>query len=405
MIVWHRTPDWPAGRIAALACLLLAAMPISAAELTGRASLLGSAGWARSGDIGVDGPGSERITADQQSLRMMLDETGERGEWSLHVDTRRQHVDGMPPIAPLLPADRFRYRSLSHEWIDDRGAHTRTRVGYTVDRAFYRHRFGRFTLGAGRQPIDWGTGRFWQPMNVFGAFAPTDLDTDFKPGIDALVADWYPSPMSSLTVAWVLSPQHDPAEDSVAAYFRRQVGMQAEVLLLAGRVRGENVAGAALQGEVKGMGWRIEGVHHGTGQGDDGALSWIAGADYQLQDGTLLTAEWRDRGGSVIPGAPPTPDAIRADEDRRMLGLGASRDLTPLLHGSYTLLVNPLRDDGSRDFSWLHQLNLTWSLSNESDLLLSLLHAGGPGMDATGEPQSAFGHLPSTVTLRYRHYF
>ncbi|WP_372591630.1 hypothetical protein [Guyparkeria sp.] len=404
MTVWNPATDRGSGLVGCLACLLLAAAPISAAELTGRASLLGTAGWAGSGDLGATASGSERLTGDQQALRLMLDEAGEHGEWSLHVNTRRLHLDGMP-LPMQVPVDRFRYRSLAHDWIDDQGADSVTRAGYAVDRAFYRHRFDQLTVGIGRQPIDWGTGRFWQPMNVFGAFAPTDLDTDFKPGIDALVADWYPSPLSSLTVAWVLSPQHDPAEDSAAAYFRRQVGMQSELALLAGRVRGENVTGAALQGEVRGMGWRVEGVRHGIGQGEDGGLSWIAGVDYQLRDGTLLTAEWRDHGGTTIPSEPLTADTMRP-EDRRVLGLGASRDLTPLLQGGYTLLVSPLRGaDGSREFSWLHQLNLTWSMSNESDLLLSLLHADGRGLDATGHPRSAFGHLPTTVTLRYRHYF
>jgi len=38
-------------------------------------------------------------------------------------------------------------------------------------------------------------------------------------------------------------------------------------------------------------------------------------------------------------------------------------------------------------------------------LLLSVAIGTGKGLDASGNPRSEFGHLPPTMTLRWRCYF
>ena len=402
-------PIWPRA-VAGLVLALGLSPGAHAAELTARTAVLGTLAHPENGDLAA---GQDWPTADQQSLRLMLDDVTGFGDWSLHARVRRLHADGLP-LEPSGPADRFRYRPLTQEWIDRGDANHVTRLGYELDRAAYRWRHDDLALSVGRQPIDWGAGRFWQPLNVFGAFAPTDLDTDFKPGIDAAVLDWYPGPLSSFTLAYVLSPRDGSAEDSVAMHYRRQVGMSAAMALLAGRIRGEHALGASLEGELAGMGWRVEAAHQGGGDMRDDSLFWIAGIDYQLDDGTLLIAEWYDntRGAGHTGGLAaaadrePFADGRVPQLGRQVLGLGAEKDLTPLLRGGYTLLASPLRDnDGERRPSLLHQLNLTYSLGNESDLLLSLLLASGRGLDDDGRPRSEFGHVPASLTLRWRRYF
>jgi len=400
-------PIWPRAAAALLALALSPSLP--AADLTARTAVLGVVAHPQPGDTAED---RDWPTVDQQSLRLMLDDVTDHGDWSLHAKTRRLHTDGLPLDAGV-PADRFRYRPLAQDWIDRGGTNGATRVGYELDRSVYRWRHEDIALSVGRQPIDWGAGRFWQPLNVFGAFAPTDLDTDFKPGIDAAVLDWYPGPLSSLTLAYVLSPRDDPAEDSVALHYRRQLGAQS-LALLAGRVRGDDLVGASLEGELHGMGWRLEATRHGLGAEQDGHLFWIAGVDYQLEDGTLLIAEWYDNTGGTdrvdslpaVAASERFASGLQPQLGRQMLGLGAEKDLTPLLRGSYTLLAGPLRgDDGDRRISLLQQVNLTWSLGNESDLLVSLLVGTGDGQSPDGTVGSEFGGLPASLTLRWRHYF
>ncbi|MCL7745273.1 hypothetical protein LV476_10035 [Guyparkeria hydrothermalis] len=404
-------PTWLSlhGPFAGLA-LALSLSPAGAADLTARTAVLGTIAHPNSGDLAAD---QDWPNADQQSLRLMLDDVTEIGDWSLHVKTRRLHSNGLP-LDATATADRFRYRPLSQDWIDRGHPNDGTRVGYELDRAVYRWRHDDLAFSVGRQPIDWGAGRFWQPLNVFGAFTPTDLDTDFKPGIDAAVFDWYPGPLSALTLAYVLSPQDESTEDSVVLHYRRQLGNGMALATLAGRVREANVIGASLEGDLGGMGWRVEATRHGAGEDRDDYLFWVAGVDYQLDDGTLLIAEWYDNGAGAgqtdtLPGltaADGVTPGLVPHLGRQVLGVGAEKDLTPLLRGSYTLLASPLRtDQGDRQSSLLHQLNLTWSLSNESDLLVSLLFASGRGLADDGRPRSEFGHVPASLTVRWRHYF
>lgn len=212
--------------------ILTPLMDLSAADLTGRVSILGNVAWPEQRDIGD----AHRTTADQQSLRLMLDDYSDSTEWSLHLKTLRQHFNGLSSTVPTAP-QQFRRHSLAGEVLNETPDDSYTRLVYEFDRAVYRWRSEQTTLSLGRQAIDWGSGRFWQPLNVFGAFAPTDLDTDYKQGIDAASLQWYPSAFSSLTVAYVPGPADDNAgKDSAAAYYRGLISDRTELSLLAGRV-------------------------------------------------------------------------------------------------------------------------------------------------------------------------
>lgn len=398
----------------ALLLLLLPQQTLFAAEFTGRFAMLGTTAVAEEGDVGYRPAGGDALSADQQSVRLMFDEVLEQGAWSVHLQSARQHLSNFP-LAERHSSDLFRYRLGGGSWLDERGDDTDTTIDYALDRLLYRQRFEHYTLGLGRQPIDWGSGRFWQPLNVFGAFAPTDLDTDYKPGIDAVTVDVYPGAFSSLTGAYVLAPKENTElENSGALHYRRQAGELSELSLLAGSVVGNRVVGAAFESAWGGMGWRLEGVHYTLEQSDEKAFFWIAGVDYMFEDGTLITAEWYDnsRGATTeaelgaMAGDPLVAYGLQQQLGRHILGVSLQRDLTPLLNGGYTLLAGTLRDgDNRRHFSLLQQLNLTYSVSDESDLLFSLLYADGKGLNGADEPQSEFGHLPTSATLRLRFYF
>jgi len=397
--------------------LIVVLSPLSVAqstELTGRFSMLGLTAHADQGDIGFVDTNNDTLTADQQSLRLMLDGIHESSEWSLHIKTSRQHQN-TSSSTELHTSDLFRYGDFSTDWLNESGVNSSTRMGYEVDRISYQQRFDKLTLGIGRQPIDWGSGRFWQPLNVFGTFAPTDLDTDFKAGIDAAVIDWYPSDFSSLTAVYAFAPNNnDEIENSAAVYYRRQMSDQLEMALLAGQVIGNAVIGGSLEGEWKGMGWRIEGVHNDLDQINENTLFWIAGFDYQFENGTLLAAEWYNHNVGVNTESTLTNLIVNQQLEyglqqymgRRVLGVIASKEITPLLQGSYTMLISALNNTEDQSVSsFLHQLTAIYSVSNESDLLFSLLYGNGKGLNVSGIPQSEFGHIATSMTVRLRFYF
>ncbi|TQV78814.1 hypothetical protein FKG94_12390 [Exilibacterium tricleocarpae] len=398
--------------IAGLA-LALCIAPAGAIELTGRASLLGLVAKPAAGDSGFIEGESEYLTADQIGLRLMLDEIREHAEWSVHVRTTRQHFDGFPSAA-VHSSDLFRYQDLRDNWLDQRDDNGATRAGIELDHAYYKRQVDNFTFTLGRQPVDWGSGRLWQPLNLFGAFAPTDLDTDYKPGIDGVTLDWYPSPHASVTTAYIVSPQGDAAlEDSLATYYRRQVGEQSEIGLAAGSISGNQVVGGSFESAWRGIGWRIEGAHYDLEESDDKGLFYIAGIDYQFEEGTLLALEWYHNHFGVkeqMALADEITDPLVVFQlqpllGRRALGISVNNDITPLLRGTYLLLASSLKDmDNDHRRSFMHQVNFVYSVSDEADFLVSALWGTGDGLD-DGRLRSEFGHVPKSLTLRFRYYF
>lgn len=389
-------------------------LTLAAAELTGRFSMLGSTAQATQGDIGFITK-NNILSADQQSLRLMLDHAQDDAEWSLHLKTVRQHLSDIP-FSDRHSSDLFRWSKQSAYWINETEANNSTHLGYELDRAVYKHRFNNVTLALGRQPVDWGSGRFWQPLNIFGAFAPTDLDTDFKPGIDSIKLDWFPSSFSSLSTVYALAP-HDNVtlknKNSAGIYYKRQVATASELSLLAGSVIGNAVFGAAFESSWAGMGWRVEAMHSHLTTTDENSLFWIAGLDYQFENGTLLSAEWYEnsRGATNINMLGNLQSdtlvlyGLQQHLSKNILGLSISKEMTPLLNAAYTLLASPLKDGDQFNTSLLHQLNFTYSVSNESDLLFSLQVANGRGLNTVSKPQSEFGHLPVSLSVRLRFYF
>lgn len=398
----------------AILLLLLSAPAVQAVEFTGRFSMLGTTAVAEAGDFGYQPTGSNALSADQQTVRLMFDEAQSAGEWSMHLRTVRQHLNGFNTAA-VHSSDLFRYRDANVSLLDEQGADRATTLEMELDRFFYRQRFGRYTLGLGRQAIDWGSGRLWQPLNVFGAFAPTDLDTDYKPGIDSITVDAYPGAFSSLTGVYVLGPTSESEiEDSGAVHYRSQLGELSELTLVAGKVIGNQVVGTAFESALGGMGWRVEGLYYKLELSDERAFFWIAGIDYLFENGTSIILEWYDnsRGAlyenelGAMSSDPLVVYGLQQHLSRQVLGLSLQRDLTPLLKGGYTLLASALRNENDQShISLLHQLYATYSVSNESDLLMSVILANGKGLNSVDEPQSEFGHLANSASLRLRFYF
>lgn len=401
-----------ARRLLLFLLLFTSQAPLHAMELTGRLSMLGATSQAEKGDVGYTGD-EQLLLADQQSLRLMLDHSEQDAAWRLHVKAARLHLDGYP--AAFATSRLFRYDDLANAWLSEADQRSSTRIGHEIDRAVYERRFAHGAISIGRQAIDWGSGRLWQPLNLFGAFSPTDLDTDFKPGIDAVSGVWYPTHFSSFTVTHVWAPEDEAElENSAAVHYRSRIGAASEYSLVAGSVLGKRVAGGSFESVLGGMGWRIEGVRYEFDDRNGDAFYWIAGVDYQFDSGLLLVAEWYDnsRGAdteSSLAGAAEEPMVIyglQQQLSRHVLGVTLEKELTPLLHGGYTMLAAGVDDEaGETALSLLHQFNLSFSLGNESDLLLSVLLASGKGLDNAGRPRSEFGHTPPGITLRFRYYF
>jgi len=154
---------------------------------------------------------------------------------------------------------------------------------------------------------------------------------------------------------------------------------------------------------------RLEAVYsHLTEQNED-TLFWVGGFDYQLNEKTTLLFEVYDNSHgatsykelTTLRTDPLVTYGLQPQLSRHMAGVGITRELTPLWQAGYTLLGSFLTDS----MSFLHQLNLTYSVSNESDLLVSAVMTNGATMNSAEEIQSEFGAVPNSLTARLRFYF
>lgn len=369
---------------------------------------------AGAGDFGRTNAGNDTHLADEESLRIQLRGTGP--EWlEYQADYLLVRRDPDPLFQAALGNSGNIFRRF--DWRDSidlpegtpstplnsQGAY----LYHELDRAWVRIGAGSAEIEVGRQPITWGAGRIWQPTDLFVSFAPLAMDTEYKPGIDAVQLHYYPTDLSSMTLAYVLGPKElGWAGDSAIMRYRGPLGEESEMTLLAGAIREEDLAGGSLESAGLGMGWRIEGVAFRRPKAIGSEANVIAGADYQLDDGGQLLGElyynslgatYEDELRGVLLSTRYRQGRIK-QLSRFVLGTGYSNDFAGLWNGSYLLFVSALKDNnGSRPLSLLHQLLLTYSISSDAEAAFSLLTGSGRGEKGTFSPRSEFGHMPATL--------
>jgi hypothetical protein len=78
--------------------------------------------------------------------------------------------------------------------------HSRVAIRNRIDWAYVRGTFGGLSVTLGRQPVTLGRGQLWTPEDLLVPFSPLQLDTEYKPGIDAARVDFTLSDRSTLLV-------------------------------------------------------------------------------------------------------------------------------------------------------------------------------------------------------------
>jgi len=391
-------------------------------RFTGSVRLIDVTTRAQPGDLGYLHDGNDTAETSLAALRLQLE--GQPLDWlgyELHyVNLKRA---GTPAHLGGEAAGAQRYRFQSLRWELERPeprpgdpAAPQTLVWYhELDRAALRVRGGAWQATLGRQPITWGAGRFWQPTDLFAAFAPTELEREYKPGIDALLLEAFPARFAALALAYVASPRGGELDDSAVARWRTAVGAVSEATAVAGTVQEEALAGGSFESVWGEAGWRVEGIAFRPRDDAAGTATFaIAGVDHQFANGLLLLAElYHHSLGAARAEELPQVAARTAFREGRMPHLSRTvaallleHELTGLLRGSYALFAAPLRTEGGATrTSTLHQGTLTYSIGNNAEAMFSLLLGRGQGLDAFGRPRSEFGHLPDTLFAKLQFYF
>ncbi|MFW5878901.1 MAG: hypothetical protein ACOCVR_03695 [Myxococcota bacterium] len=279
------------------------------------------------------------------------------------------------------------------------------------DRASVMLRLPRFHLTLGRQPITFGRAYFFTPLDLVAPFAPTAVDREYKPGIDALRADYFFGIAGQVTFV----AAYAGSWESEGMIFSGRAGTTLggwDLALFGAAVRRDTVVGLESSGAIGPVAVRAEGSLTFPSGDEDPFVRVVAGADHLMLAGRLqLSGEIYHQSLGV---SDPAELLIMALHPRVRRGeiwtLGrwyaAARtdyELTPLLHLGAFAVAN------LEDPSLLLGPSLSWSVA-DSAAVTAGAHIGLGERPETGgppllQPQSELGFYPTTFYASIQAYF
>jgi hypothetical protein len=265
---------------------------------------------------------------------------------------------------------------------------------HTVDRLYFRYGPQSGEVVLGRQGITWGTGRIWNPTDLFNPINPVDYARTEKPGTDALSLKVYLGAFSGVNL--VVQPQ-DRGEDWNSGYRLTLHAGEYDFSLMGGYFDRRVVAGGDFAGNLFEAGTRGEGIiSMDPGPGDSAFVKFILGIDQQLTSRLYGLIEYHFNGEGK---------ARRQDYDIARLMAGRIINLGRhfvFIEADY--LVHPLwnlslsLDQSLTDGSGFAGFLLTYSASGSADIALGAQRTFGGDL-------TEFWYYPSSLYLRGTLYF
>lgn len=286
-----------------------------------------------------------------------------------------------------------------------------------VDRLLLSLKIPHLDLAIGRQPTSFGVGRFFAPLDLVNPFGPSAIDTEYKPGIDAVRADVY---MGMTTQVSVVAAKAE--REILAGTARTTVGIT-DLLGFIGDIRGEGVLGMGLESSIGPVGVHGEVSFTGT---SDPFLRAVVGADGRPTEKTGLSGEVyvQSWGASEAEGYWEKWRSERLERGEmwqvgRWYGaLALNQEITPLLQANISVISNV------GDPSALLSGGISWSAAENVEVALGAYGGLGkrpktlfldldpftftpvPPSDAAmgASIRSEFGVYPTLVWLQMRVY-
>jgi len=376
--------------------LILAATPafgISAPEITGYVYEMPS----YSGSSLISFPGlpeyeipTNAANLTRLRLRPVL-ETGEDSRLEVHYEADIFYSEETGPLFKQYSGDKTKRQALDLNWlIYNKGNFV---VNHFIDRFYYRKSFDWGDLTVGRQRIAWGTGRVWQPTDLFGPISPTNYSKFEKDGADAVSLKISLGLMSDIELVYNYTGTY--AGSNYGARFRTNYS-EYDISLLAGWFDRTARVGVDFAGNLFGAGLRGEMLYTAGKDGVKGSVKAIAGLDYQFTEDLYGLLEFHYNGaGTTCRYCYDWAALISGD----VLNVGkyyaaaqASYMVHPLISVSLMSLVN------IGDGSGMVVPAASWSVSDEFSLKLG-------GMAFFGDSPDEYAFYPSALYLLAEWYF
>ena len=262
-----------------------------------------------------------------------------------------------------------------------------------IDRLTFTQRTGDIEFVLGRQRISWGTGRIWNPTDLFNPLSPTSFAKIEKDGVDAVSAKIFLGGFTDLQL--VVNPQKD--RHGNAGYRFRTNFEEFDLSTIGGIFDERFVIGGDFAGNLIDAGVRGELIVSAErGNLSSNFTTLILGADYQWTPELYTLAEYHHNGEGKNDRTSyelfRLIDGEILNVSRDYLALQTAYQIHPLVSASLSTIGN--LNDGSRFFAGM----VSYSLTENSALTLG-------GQVFTGGQFTEYWYYPGSVFLKGEFYF
>ncbi len=296
------------------------------------------------------------------------------------------------PLWIPLNTDRTNRQAVDMSWNPVRETHY-TVIHY-IDRLYLVQElpFGRIVLG--RQRIAWGTGRIWNPTDLFNPINPASFDKIEKDGADAITFKWYLGNFTDLTL--VYNFRGTDRSGNAALRFRTNY-RTFDLSLMGGWFDRRYVLGGDFAGNLWKAGIRGEGILSLASQNpQNGFVRYVLGIDYQLTTKLYALLEYQYNGeGKTDPLQYELGRLFRGEIlnlNRRYLFTQVMYQIHPLISLIFSYNAN------LNDHSLFTLLLIRYSATENSTLSLGIQRFRGNFLDE-------YWYFPESLFLKLEYYF
>ncbi len=265
-----------------------------------------------------------------------------------------------------------------------------------VDRLYFKQIFPEGELVVGRQRISMGTGRIWNPTDLFNPINPANFSKIEKDGVDAVTGRIY---MGNFTdVAFVYNPYDDFASQNLGAKFRSNVA-EYDFSVMGGMFGDRTVVGGDFAGNFFDAGLRGEGIYSADKRDfKDGFAKFILGMDNQFTPDLYALVEYHYNGegkrntSDYITEIPRLLRGEILNLGREYLAAMGSYLVHPLVNTSVTYIANLV------DGSGVVTIIILYSVAQEAAITLG-------GQIPFGRRLSEYWYYPASAFGQIEYYF
>lgn len=177
-------------------------------------------------------------------------------------------------------------------------------------RAFLSHQGKHLHMTVGRQRINWQKTRFWNPADVWNPLLPTQIETDERPGVDAVHVQlpYAPNPQrASLEI--VFHPERSFHHPNYGFRLPLKVPVQDfvwEFIPLFAEFKRDEIYGIETRGQIGGIGVNSETVLTHSHDQDENFLQASVEGSYAWPNGVTVSTEYFYNGGNE-----PDPTGVK----------------------------------------------------------------------------------------------